>query len=105
MSTGVYLINIDFELSRDLNQNAEVQYLARFNMANSTKSIKFIDFKLNICQILTQVQSLPLVKSLMEELRRTSDIPYSCPIKGVSYDFICMSLIRMVNEMYIIFSA
>uniref|UniRef100_A0A1I8P6Q0 Uncharacterized protein n=1 Tax=Stomoxys calcitrans TaxID=35570 RepID=A0A1I8P6Q0_STOCA len=84
ISKGRFSSNLFLMLSRTLDKRAELHLLATFIPNKGVKSIKFMDIKLNICTILSQVSRVPLIKNLMAEVRRKGNLPYECPVKGAA---------------------
>ncbi|XP_075167770.1 uncharacterized protein LOC142239916 [Haematobia irritans] len=82
IATNKYAINANFFLGRALNRNSEIHAQVCFTPQGSSRSIKFFDIRLNICDMLTTVMGNPFTKGLLDEMRRSSNIPYDCPIKG-----------------------
>uniref|UniRef100_A0A1I8PM60 Uncharacterized protein n=1 Tax=Stomoxys calcitrans TaxID=35570 RepID=A0A1I8PM60_STOCA len=79
---GRYLANISLMLNHTIVKDADAHLLVYFNPIKRVKAFKFLDFKMNICDVLSQAITVPIVKVLMDEMRRTSNLPFSCPIKG-----------------------
>ncbi|XP_059224891.1 uncharacterized protein LOC131997682 [Stomoxys calcitrans] len=44
--------------------------------------MNFMDIKLNICDFLSNNMPNPIGISVITEIRRVANLPYSCPIKG-----------------------
>ncbi|XP_061386479.1 uncharacterized protein LOC133321407, partial [Musca vetustissima] len=78
-----YLVNAKFNIVRDLDQNAEIQVLAYFTPTNNvlSKAVKLFDLKLKVCEILGKKMSVPLLNQIMNEIRKSGNYPYSCPLK------------------------
>uniref|UniRef100_A0A1I8PLJ5 Uncharacterized protein n=1 Tax=Stomoxys calcitrans TaxID=35570 RepID=A0A1I8PLJ5_STOCA len=81
LSPSNYLLNARFMYARELNENAELQFLIYFSHLKGSKPIKFLDFKMNICSLLSTSMTVPTIKIIMEETRKTSNLPYECPLK------------------------
>lgn len=80
-----YATTISVILNRQLNNNSEIRIQIFYRLSSkNNKTIKFMDIKMNICDALDQINSVPLIKRLFNELMRSSNVPYSCPIQGVS---------------------
>lgn len=86
-ATSQYRVNVGFELDRDLNEDAEVHVLIFARIANTKKAIQFLNFKMKLCKALTESMTSPLTKQIMAEIRKTGNVPYSCPLKGVNNAF------------------
>ncbi|XP_013111199.2 uncharacterized protein LOC106089768 isoform X1 [Stomoxys calcitrans] len=82
LSPSNYLIDTSFMYARELNENAEWQGLIYFSHLKGSKPIKFLDIKMNICSALSTAMTVPIVKMIMEETRKTSNLPYECPLKA-----------------------
>uniref|UniRef100_A0A1I8PFG5 Uncharacterized protein n=1 Tax=Stomoxys calcitrans TaxID=35570 RepID=A0A1I8PFG5_STOCA len=84
LNAGSYALDMSFMYSKDLPKTAEWHTLIYFTHAQvkAGKPVKFLDFKINICNFLTTAMGVPFVKVLVEEMRKTSNLPYKCPLKG-----------------------
>ncbi|XP_061393964.1 uncharacterized protein LOC133329507, partial [Musca vetustissima] len=93
ISTGRYYIDFEFELQRNLDKDARVHITSFFTPQNAKKAVKFLDLNLKICDVLKDTNSLSIMKTILAELRKTSNLPYSCPIKAnFKYNFINFTL-------------
>ncbi|XP_075167532.1 uncharacterized protein LOC142239623 [Haematobia irritans] len=79
---NVYVYNLNFFLDRPMSNDTEIQIKLDVTPHSSMKSIKFVDLTLNICEGLTQSHKNIIVRNLLCELRRTSNLPYACPLKA-----------------------
>lgn len=80
-----YASSFSITLNRQLNNNSEIRIQIFYRLSSKdSKTIKFMDIKMKICDALDQINSVPLIKRLFNELMRSSNVPYSCPIHGVS---------------------
>ncbi|XP_013106649.2 uncharacterized protein LOC106086499 [Stomoxys calcitrans] len=77
-----YAISVMITLSRQLAKNAEIEILIHISQPNTSKIIKFLEVKLNICDALVNLKAAVLIKELFKELMGVSNLPYNCPIKG-----------------------
>ncbi|XP_075167404.1 uncharacterized protein LOC142239496 [Haematobia irritans] len=86
IAKGRCLASAYFVFDREVDKDAEAHMLIYFTPSyrskRSAKPVKFVDLKMNICDILTQPMRVPILKVLFDEMRRTSNIPNRCPIKG-----------------------
>uniref|UniRef100_A0A1I8NYB6 MD-2-related lipid-recognition domain-containing protein n=1 Tax=Stomoxys calcitrans TaxID=35570 RepID=A0A1I8NYB6_STOCA len=82
LSTNRYSSNAWFELNRQLNSNAQIAMMLYYNLAKSSRIVKFIDVKMNTCDIMASLQRVPLLRNILTEIRRNSNFPLECPIKG-----------------------
>uniref|UniRef100_A0A1I8PLJ7 Uncharacterized protein n=1 Tax=Stomoxys calcitrans TaxID=35570 RepID=A0A1I8PLJ7_STOCA len=82
ITKGRYLADVVLVLARTLDKEAEFQFLVHFRPVKGEKSVKFLDVKLNVCDVLSKTSSVPLLKTLMDEVRRKGNLPYDCPMKG-----------------------
>lgn len=79
---GNYGIDINFMLNRQLAKNAEIRVLSHLQRGNKA-AVTFLDLTVNTCNILNQAPKIPLTKKILTELRKKSNIPRQCPLKGV----------------------
>lgn len=79
---GNYGIDINFMLNRQLAKNAEIRIISLVQRGNKA-AVTFLDLTANTCSVLQQAQKLPLTKKILTELRKKSNIPRLCPLKGV----------------------
>uniref|UniRef100_A0A1I8PBL1 MD-2-related lipid-recognition domain-containing protein n=1 Tax=Stomoxys calcitrans TaxID=35570 RepID=A0A1I8PBL1_STOCA len=84
LSAGNYALDMSLMFSKDLNTNSEWQTVVYFNHAQLKTGgwMKFMDFKMNICNFFTTAKSVPLIKAIVGEMRKSSNLPYQCPLKG-----------------------
>lgn len=80
-------VSLNFQLQRDLHENAELHIRVYATPFRGRKPIEFLNVKTNICQTLSQTMAIPLLKNIMSQLRNTSNFPYSCPVKKVRGSF------------------
>ncbi|XP_075167400.1 uncharacterized protein LOC142239490 [Haematobia irritans] len=76
-----YLFFAKFMSNRQFNPDAEVRAQITLRMKGVTQPMKFLDLQIKICDVLSKASSVPIVRNLFDEARRTSNIPYKCPIK------------------------
>ncbi|XP_073811864.1 uncharacterized protein [Musca autumnalis] len=69
-------------LDRNMNRNFEMHLWISIKPARGKKSIQFLDVRFNVCEFLEQPLQVQLLKSLLNELFRSSNIPLKCPFKG-----------------------
>ncbi|XP_075167774.1 uncharacterized protein LOC142239919 [Haematobia irritans] len=81
LSPSNYTLNMDFMFERNLKENAEFHIRIYFTPQQGLKAVKFLDLKLNICNFLSTSTSIPIIKTIMKEIRKTSNMPYECPMK------------------------
>uniref|UniRef100_A0A1I8Q3S2 MD-2-related lipid-recognition domain-containing protein n=1 Tax=Stomoxys calcitrans TaxID=35570 RepID=A0A1I8Q3S2_STOCA len=77
-----YAINVMFELTRQMPSNIDVNAMLFIKAERAAKAIKFFDFRLRVCDVLTKVLSVPLAKEIMKRVTSSSNIPWSCPVKA-----------------------
>ncbi|XP_059225667.1 uncharacterized protein LOC131997853 [Stomoxys calcitrans] len=80
-ATDDYILNARFFFDRELTKSADVRFKVDIKPQNANKRLTFFDFKLNLCDALTQGMTNIIVKNLIAELRKTSNIPYECPLR------------------------
>lgn len=80
---SVYTLDVNYEFDKDLGRSVKLQILVSYIPHNFGKSVQLVNINMNMCEFLTQSMSLPLMKMIMAELRKSSNIPYECPLKAV----------------------
>ncbi|XP_059225306.1 uncharacterized protein LOC131997769 [Stomoxys calcitrans] len=79
---GEYVFNTMFEFSAQLPSDTEVEVLINIKTPKARSVMKFLDIKLNICDVLTHVHSVPIIMKIVNSIIRGSNLPVSCPIEG-----------------------
>ncbi|XP_061388015.1 uncharacterized protein LOC133323073 [Musca vetustissima] len=69
-------------LTRDMNRNFEMHLWIRVKPLLAKKPLQFLDVKFNVCEFLDQPLQVQLLRGLLIELFRSSNIPLMCPFKG-----------------------
>ncbi|XP_059224889.1 uncharacterized protein LOC131997680 [Stomoxys calcitrans] len=82
LATGIFALNANLVLNRSLAKNAEVAITIAVNLPGQTKKIQVLDVKLKVCDILSNMGKVPMIKKHFNELMRSSTLPILCPIKG-----------------------
>ncbi|XP_075167533.1 uncharacterized protein LOC142239625 [Haematobia irritans] len=77
-----YVYNLNFFLDKQLDNNTEIRIKLDVTPHRSKKRITFVDMKLNLCDGLTQSNKNIIIRSLISEIRRTSNLPATCPLKA-----------------------
>uniref|UniRef100_A0A1I8PQQ4 Uncharacterized protein n=1 Tax=Stomoxys calcitrans TaxID=35570 RepID=A0A1I8PQQ4_STOCA len=77
-----YSINVMLELDRQMPNSIEIRILTSTRPKTAVRNVIFTDFKLNVCELLSHVKHVPLIKEYLLELARTSNLPLSCPVLG-----------------------
>ncbi|XP_075167775.1 uncharacterized protein LOC142239920 [Haematobia irritans] len=77
-----YLLNVEFMYDRNIGENVQFHIYIYANLLNNPKAVKFLDIKFNICNFLGSSATNPIMKSLMTELWKTTNMPYECPMKA-----------------------
>ncbi|XP_073821440.1 uncharacterized protein [Musca autumnalis] len=86
VATSRYAIDYKFNLNGDLHENAEMQIIIKVKLRNDNKIIKFMDLKMNICDVFNTKMSSLVTKEMLKEVKKTSNLPLACPIKG-NFDY------------------
>ncbi|XP_059219929.1 uncharacterized protein LOC131995331 [Stomoxys calcitrans] len=81
-SNTEYAYSTMFKLRHQLSKNAEVEILLDAKPSTGKNLMKLIRIRISICEALNQMFSNPILKTLMIELFRTTNLPYACPING-----------------------
>ncbi|XP_013106639.2 uncharacterized protein LOC106086491 [Stomoxys calcitrans] len=82
LDTNRFASDCALMLERQLLRNAEIGIEVTYVLPKGQNIVKFLQIKLNICDALEQLKTVPLLKKLFIELIHNSNIPYTCPIKG-----------------------
>ncbi|XP_073811876.1 uncharacterized protein [Musca autumnalis] len=83
LATDRYVASVKFMHNRNMAQNSVAHAVIYVRTPRTSKVVKFFDFKINVCDALSMsTYPIPLAKDLFDEARRTSNLPYNCPIKG-----------------------
>lgn len=82
-----YSFASNFMTNKQLYKDCEIRAIIEIQMAKSSIKYKFIDLKMSLCEALSTAMSMPLAKELFDEARRTSNLPYACPMKQVSCSY------------------
>uniref|UniRef100_A0A1I8Q129 MD-2-related lipid-recognition domain-containing protein n=1 Tax=Stomoxys calcitrans TaxID=35570 RepID=A0A1I8Q129_STOCA len=77
-----YIFSERLMFDRDLSDNFEMRVWINLKPMNGKKTLRFVDIKFKCCQVLATSLQMPLLKSLLNELWRSSNIPAECPFKG-----------------------
>ncbi|XP_075167402.1 uncharacterized protein LOC142239494 [Haematobia irritans] len=86
---------------RNISREFDVQLTVRVLPSRGKTVIKFIDLKINLCDGLQTSFINPLTKSLFAEMRKSSNIPYECPLVGnFTYTFKNFSLTEKNLPLY-----
>ncbi|XP_059224888.1 uncharacterized protein LOC131997679 [Stomoxys calcitrans] len=82
LTTDAFVLNGHFMLNRPMDKNAEAGIVIKMNLPKQSKILKFLDVKVTICDSLTNMDKVPLIKEHFNELMTSSTLPVSCPIKA-----------------------
>lgn len=83
LGNGDVAVSVNIEFNRDLTKNAEIGIVINTKFATKPKSLKFMDTKMRICDFIDKLNVIPLIKEIYIEVMRTSNLPHTCPIRGV----------------------
>ncbi|KAI8122516.1 hypothetical protein CVS40_6579 [Lucilia cuprina] len=87
--------------NKNLDKQFSIRYFIDVKPHFKKDYINFINIKINACDAIRTNYEIPLLKTLMLEMRRTSNIPYQCPFKkDVLYEFKNLS----VTDKYLLMS-
>ncbi|XP_075167825.1 uncharacterized protein LOC142239984 [Haematobia irritans] len=77
-----YSFNVWFQLHRTLKPNGEIWIRVPYRVPKSKRTVNFIDMKVKYCDIMSMVRALPVAREILNEVRRCSNFPLKCPIRG-----------------------
>ncbi|XP_075168609.1 uncharacterized protein LOC142240773 [Haematobia irritans] len=81
VSSNRFIFNERLMVDQDLNNKFEMRVWVSVRPRNGKKTIKFLDVHLNVCKIFAGSLENLLLRSLLNELRRSSNVPSCCPFK------------------------
>uniref|UniRef100_A0A1I8NZN3 MD-2-related lipid-recognition domain-containing protein n=1 Tax=Stomoxys calcitrans TaxID=35570 RepID=A0A1I8NZN3_STOCA len=67
-------------LNQQLEKTVDVQ--VKLYIGSDRKVIKFLDLRLNVCEILQRGVSVPLMRKIIMETFKRTNFPRKCPIKS-----------------------
>ncbi|XP_019892956.2 uncharacterized protein LOC109612918 [Musca domestica] len=105
IATNRYSIDVYMSLTRQLAQNAEVAMKIYIQPPNGDKILQFLNVKLNICETLKRQNiAVPMIRSIVNEIMRKSNVPFSCPIvKDFVYNLTNFILTDSIFPVYTFF--
>ncbi|XP_011291113.1 uncharacterized protein LOC105261607 [Musca domestica] len=80
-SSNNYSIGLQMMFSRELDRNFKAHVAIDVTPTNSTQIIHLIDLRFNCCMFLQQSLANQLVRPLMNEFKRVTNLPEKCPFK------------------------
>uniref|UniRef100_A0A1I8PI71 Uncharacterized protein n=1 Tax=Stomoxys calcitrans TaxID=35570 RepID=A0A1I8PI71_STOCA len=75
-----HLGNSVFMFNQQLDTNFDMHL--KIHVGTGGKIVKFLDLKMNVCETLFRGMSIPLVKKIMIDVLKSSNIPRKCPFKA-----------------------
>uniref|UniRef100_A0A1I8MV70 Uncharacterized protein n=1 Tax=Musca domestica TaxID=7370 RepID=A0A1I8MV70_MUSDO len=81
-SANRFIFSERLMLSRDMNENFEMHLFISAKPRYGKKKVQFIDVRFNVCEFLNHPLQVQMLRSLLLELFRSSNIPLNCPFKG-----------------------
>lgn len=85
-----YVFFEDLMFIRNMAKGFGVRLYLEVNQRGRKDALKFFDLKLDACEAIRMTYKNYILTSLLTELRRTSNVPYKCPFKGVSKTYTLM---------------
>uniref|UniRef100_A0A1I8N3Z0 Arrestin-like N-terminal domain-containing protein n=1 Tax=Musca domestica TaxID=7370 RepID=A0A1I8N3Z0_MUSDO len=82
VTTNRYFLQANLELNRDLDKGAEIQMIIFVKFTKENKVLKFLDLKVKVCDLYDSKMSSLVIKEVIREMKRVSNFPHSCPVKG-----------------------
>ncbi|XP_075157926.1 uncharacterized protein LOC142231193 [Haematobia irritans] len=77
-----FVLSIMFVLDHELAKNAEAEILLDLRPTKGQKVVQFLNVKMNACDALNHLSTNPILKTLLIELTRSSNLPYTCPVQA-----------------------
>ncbi|XP_075155843.1 uncharacterized protein LOC142229190 [Haematobia irritans] len=82
LANDQYSLNIMFQLTRTMPSSVEVGVAIHIRGMKRQRVFKFIDAKIKICDLLRVATSIPFINQVMIKIKRASNLPMACPVKG-----------------------
>ncbi|XP_059225909.1 uncharacterized protein LOC131997980 [Stomoxys calcitrans] len=90
------------ELHRPMHPNAEIAIYVHYKLPTANRRIKFMDLRLKLCDVMSSVQRMPVVRNILVEIRRSSNFPLTCPFKEhVMYNLSNMIITNEIIPPYV----
>ncbi|KNC33199.1 hypothetical protein FF38_05638 [Lucilia cuprina] len=94
-----------FIFSKTMAKNFFVRFFIDTTTFSKKNLVRFIDIKMSLCDAIRTKFDIPIVQQIMLEIRRTSNIPFQCPLEAVPSrrfnlvidDFTCKALTNSVK--------
>ncbi|XP_061387306.1 uncharacterized protein LOC133322329 [Musca vetustissima] len=81
LSSNRYIVDQTMEFSRNMNENIRLRFTVRYKMSMAPKENTFLNVTMGLCELLDDRVSTILLRSVLEELRKSSNLPYACPLE------------------------
>ncbi|XP_058981040.1 uncharacterized protein LOC131803629 [Musca domestica] len=82
LSTSRYAYNMLIEFNRDFPISTNIRLMAMYYGKPNSKAVKLFDVKFNWCDMLQHTVAVPVIKSILVEMTRSSNFPLTCPLKA-----------------------
>uniref|UniRef100_A0A1I8NK81 Uncharacterized protein n=1 Tax=Musca domestica TaxID=7370 RepID=A0A1I8NK81_MUSDO len=79
---NIFYLNQQAVFERDLGTKFYVRIWFHFRQGSMRNSIRIMDLKFKFCDIWDGSTENRLLKTILSEVRRTSNLPHMCPVKG-----------------------
>lgn len=80
-----YIISLQMLFTRDLDRSFRAHFAIDLMPTNSRQIIHLIDVRFNCCVFLQRSLENQLIRPLMIELKRVTNLPKQCPYKKVRH--------------------
>ncbi|XP_037826672.1 uncharacterized protein LOC119614629, partial [Lucilia sericata] len=88
LAINEYGLSGKFIFTKTMSKNFFVRFFIDTTTFSKKKLVRFIDIKMNGCDALRTKFDVPLVQQIVLEIRRTSNIPFQCPLEAnIPYTF------------------
>ncbi|XP_059223143.1 uncharacterized protein LOC131996954 [Stomoxys calcitrans] len=82
LGTSRYSLSGMFKLSRTMPEHIVGRAMIHVRGIKRNRTITFLDVKMKMCDLLRHTNYMPLVDQIMNEVRRVTNLPMSCPVEG-----------------------
>ncbi|XP_037826673.1 uncharacterized protein LOC119614630 [Lucilia sericata] len=88
LAKNQYAFDGEIVFNKIMQKDFSMRYFIDAKPLSRNITLPFLDVKINGCDVLEKGFDIPILQSLVIELRRKSNVPYQCPFKAnIAYAF------------------
>ncbi|XP_058982102.1 uncharacterized protein LOC131804003 [Musca domestica] len=76
-----FIVNETLEFSQDMGEKIQLRFVVLYKIPIASKELPFLNVSMGLCELLESKMSSVLMRSVVDELRKSSNLPYACPMK------------------------